>query len=281
MTLDEPSISLRFDRIRQIICDAQTSSGKAAVCPHTILEIASALDLDLQLLPCCVALIVHRIREYIIKASIEHQNEEAVGALYSDLSQVLEKSVELPSFDIAPCDEFSKGTKKCVHCTSRPAIALCGSCVDHFCSDCFRSLHAKGNRLEHNVYWLDLCSTCNCSIATIQSSVADSKLCEECFANQHSSGLPPDLFEPRKLEIPKFSDLIMLKDTRKPSEEWIPFYDEHGLCYFFNFKTTESFRRKPVQATRENPATNSVREPFIPDEESDVAERMKQYKTSL
>ncbi len=264
-------------RIQRVIEAFTNESGQPSVCPQAILDIASALDLNLQILPCCVGLVVCRIREYIIKASIQAQSEQSVHLLHDDLCRIIDGSVQSLSADVAISDEYIGGLQKCVHCANRAAIVLCTSCADYLCKKCFGLLHGKGRRLEHTGYWLDLCNICDSSTATIHSSVMKSSFCEECFANKFLPNAPPCDLGLRKVNSAQSWEFPVLKDTRRATEEWIPFYDEFGACYFFNFKTMESFRRKPLHTNRELPET----EPVIPDESSDVTTRMKHYQTSL
>ena len=257
------------------------------ICPQTLLEASVVVGVDLQTLPCCVARIVHRLCELIIRATLNDISSDEFSMFLSDLNVLVERSLSTPVSDIAEsapaARTFLEGFKKCDHCEQRTALVYCDSCGDHFCAVCFDELHAKGNRACHSSYRIHLCRCCNRSIAKVEHPFTHEKLCEECFTFNYVPMIDSDDdrdIRPKRIQMPELVAPGILRDKRRPHEEWIPFHDEFGSPYFFNFKTEESFRHKPIRYGRYDPSINTT-EPVVPQEECDVVTRMGKYKTGL
>jgi hypothetical protein len=257
------------------------------ICPQTLLEVSGLVGVDLQTLPCCVARIIHRLCEFIIRATLKAISPDEFSTFLSGLNVLIERSLSRPVSDIAEsapaARTFLEGLKKCDHCEQATALLYCDSCGDHFCTVCFNELHAKGNRARHSRYRIHLCRCCNRSIAKVEHPFTQEELCEECFTFKYFPTTDSDDdrdIRPKRILMPELVSPGIPRDTRRPHEEWIPFHDEFGSLYFFNFKTEESYRHKPIRYGRYDPSINPA-EPVVPQEECDVVTRMDKYKTGL
>ena len=175
-------VDTRFGQVIQEI-NQRVSNQLPPSPPRILLELASLLG---------------------VSASTEHQIVRALQAtvesyteMHYDLSTLLEDLREPISClrEIYHNQVQGNISRKptsilmCQECDKRSSVLKCEQCQDHFCQECFDSLHATGNRRSHVSEEVEqlVCIACDKEVASCQCIQCGSFFCEPCFASVHGS----------------------------------------------------------------------------------------------
>jgi len=206
-------------------------------------------------------------------------NSEDVVIFREGLKDAIARShfIQGGSSDYASMERFIAGSTKCVECEAVMAIVMCRSCGDAFCELCFQKVHSRGNRSAHEGIRLRICDYCNDQSARVECQWTNKNCCYECYSMEHVRTLPQNNQnqKPRRINYSSMGlDGLDQQKSCIPNEEWIPFFDRHGVIFYYNFQTMESLRRNPLSlfADDESECLDDVS-----DERSDVAQRISRY----
>jgi hypothetical protein len=81
-------------------------------------------------------------------------------------------------------------SKLCSECNERHAIRKCEQCGDQFCTKCYKTTHALGQRRHHTYKLLGPkdCNECESLLAIRFCVACDENFCDGCWRRLHSHG---------------------------------------------------------------------------------------------
>jgi hypothetical protein len=278
MSADESGDILRH--VTDVI-NCCTARGDPVLCPQVIREVAACFGLSLVSHPNTTS-IVRIIKNYLRRLGTGlRASDEFIAILNEHLSAETQKlrCNNVPdSLNglISPevmLGHLASGSATCSHCEKARATVVCRDCHDFFCRMCFHRLHGKGRRYNHRTRCVQLCE---CGIrAVVKCPLTEKIFCSSCYTNNYLPTIPLGIRQ-NPIRIDYFAawnqDIESSNITAEMAEldmadDWIPFIDRDGVLFYYNFKTSESQRRSPLEMFAD--------ERPIPDEKSDVSVKLE------
>jgi hypothetical protein len=278
--VSEANIRILIEDLKQV---KETSDGMVGplVSPSNIVEVARLIGIDLQLFATPIGGIIRVIRGFLKYMTRCEIVPDDIYRLQEDLKDAIERSHLIQ--EGSPINDFQErfvsGGAHCVECEKFMAMVICKTCLDAFCEGCFQKVHSKGNRSSHDVVRLRICDYCIDRSARVECTTTGKSCCYECYSMKHINLLQACKGDqkPRRISYDSLEDVEDKSSTPSwtSGEEWIPFFDRHGILFYYNFKTSESLRRNPLDLFQDDLLVDS--EYPISEESSDVVQRISRY----
>ena len=236
------------------------------VCPSTILEIVSILGLSARDLLSDNLAVVHRLKLFITRSVLDELCLDSMFPHYIALCQGLNPEIHQSVVsDLDVSITTTRDPRSCGRCVVNEPEGFCEACVDFFCIPCFSELHKKGARSSHRLRGNDGAVGSNDSVEPGTTPLSQ----------KQESGISP---LSRSESTPETRLLDELPGGRGHVDRWVPFYDQFGRVYFFNFRTTEIYRGR-LRDDSPGEGTPAQHDDTIPSEMCDVYWRMQQFNS--
>jgi len=228
---------------------------------ENVLEIARIFLVDIQEKPFLVHVLRRALRHYghAVKEKRKVKDVDDFRNLMSRYSSLVSQ------FERARDEETKRVAKmkKCVQCDERDAVLFCDSCRDFFCQSCFDRLHARGRRQNHKrtLVEMGMCSECDDFVAMFHCVQCADLYCRDCFQMWHAKGGRrnhiPIVLRSFNSQTDKLAEATPAMGTgsarivKQAYSPWFCFTDENNIKLYYNIKTSECRRDKPLDMINE------------------------------
>lgn len=228
---------------------------------ENVLEMSRIFMVDIENEPFLVHVLKRGLRHY---ASVVREKRKVKDV--EDFRNLIERYQDIvKQFETSSQEEAAlvHKLKMCVECTNNEAVLFCDQCKDFFCHSCYDRLHARGRRQNHCHTWVEmgLCAECQETPAMFHCVSCADLYCMDCFLEWHIRGgrrnhIPIVLrsFQAQQNVLPEAHKAMgtgSAKIRDQAYSPWFAFEDENNIKFYYNFKTREWRRDRPMHIINE------------------------------